>query len=95
MDKIEELSELLKALSDPTRLKIVRLLSMSDSMLCVNALTVKIGVTQSAVSQHLRILRQIGLVISERRGYFIHYSINKNKFDKISILLNEIMQKDQ
>ena len=79
MGEIEELAEIFKALSDPTRLKLVRLLSEQSEgectgpcngtgFLCVNALAHKLGVTQSAVSQHLRILRQAGLVRGERRG---------------------------
>ncbi|MBN2008378.1 winged helix-turn-helix transcriptional regulator [candidate division KSB1 bacterium] len=92
MNKIEELSELFKALSDPTRLKIIDLLNKSTTMLCVNAITNKLGVTQSAVSQHLRILRQAGVVISERRGYFIHYAINKKTFDKISALVDVVRE---
>jgi DNA-binding transcriptional ArsR family regulator len=75
MDKIEELAEIFKALSDPTRLRLIKLLT-DNKFLCVNALTQRLNVTQSAVSQHLRILRQVGLVIGDRRGYHIHYSLN-------------------
>jgi DNA-binding transcriptional ArsR family regulator len=75
MDKIEELAEIFKALSDPTRLRLIKLLTENE-FLCVNALTQRLNVTQSAVSQHLRILRQVGLVIGDRRGYHIHYSLN-------------------
>lgn len=77
MDKIDELAEIFKALSDPTRLRLIKLLT-ENKFLCVNALTQRLNVTQSAVSQHLRILRQVGLVIGDRRGYHIHYSINQN-----------------
>jgi DNA-binding transcriptional ArsR family regulator len=76
MDTIEELAGLFKALSDPTRLRLIKLLSEGQS-LCVNALTQRSGVSQSAVSQHLRILRHIGLVTGDRRGYHIHYSLNQ------------------
>jgi ArsR family transcriptional regulator, arsenate/arsenite/antimonite-responsive transcriptional repressor len=90
--KPDELAEILKALSDPTRLKIATLLADSKSMLCVNAITKRLGVTQSAVSQHLRILRQSGLVESERRGYFIHYSINKKKIELIASMLSNMVK---
>jgi ArsR family transcriptional regulator len=75
MDEIEELAEIFKALSDPTRLRVIKLLTENE-FLCVNALTQRLNVTQSAVSQHLRILRQVGLVIGDRKGYHIHYSLN-------------------
>ncbi len=77
--KIQEQAALFKAMADPTRLKLLRLLSrqsMPDA-LCVNALAGLLGVTQSAISQHLRILKNIGLVNGERRGYHVHYSINR------------------
>lgn len=76
--KTEEQVALFSALADPTRLRLVRLLCQQrdPDALCVNALAVLLRVTQSAVSQHLRVLRAIGLVKGERRGYHIHYSIN-------------------
>jgi DNA-binding transcriptional ArsR family regulator len=66
--------KVLKALSSEPRLKIFRLLRSRS--LCVNALTAKLGMTQSAVSQHLRILKEAGLVQADKRGYWIHYSVN-------------------
>ncbi|MBC7234812.1 MAG: helix-turn-helix transcriptional regulator, partial [Chloroflexi bacterium] len=41
--------------------------------LCVSRLAEALGITPSGVSQHLRILKDLGLVRSERRGYHIHY----------------------
>ena len=94
MENIEELSGIFKALSDPTRLKIIKLLSLCknadcNSMLCVNALTSKLKVTQSAVSQHLRVLKQANLVKAERRGYFMHYTVNYQRIKIIKNLLKE------
>ena len=93
VDDIEKLAEIFKVLSDPTRLRLILLLKECSTEehiedecgggpLCVNALTRKLGVTQSAVSQHLRILRQTGLVRGERRGTFIHYSLDQDAFMK-------------
>ena len=79
MDEIEELAEIFKALSDRTRLRLIKLLGESGGALCVNALAGRLGVTQSAVSQHLRVLRQAGLVRGERRGYFVHYSLDQDR----------------
>jgi DNA-binding transcriptional ArsR family regulator len=76
---IEELATLFGVLSDPTRLKLLRLLSAQKepNALCVNALAYQLGVTQSAISQHLRLLKSAGLVKGERRGYRIHYFLNE------------------
>jgi len=70
-------------LADPTRLKLVKLLcrQLEPDALCVNALARLLEVSQSAVSQHLRILRSLGLVKGERRGYHIHYSIDRKMLE--------------
>jgi ArsR family transcriptional regulator len=76
---IDEQAALFSILADPTRLKLLRLLAIQrePDALCVNALAYRLGVTQSAVSQHLRVLKSVGLVKGERRGYRIHYFINQ------------------
>jgi ArsR family transcriptional regulator len=78
--EIEEITKVCKALSDPTRFKIFLLLN--DRVSCVNAIVNFLQVSQPAVSQHLKILREAGLVKIEKRGYWVHYSSNKDKIDK-------------
>ncbi len=56
----------------------------------VNALAKKIGITQSAISQHLRVLKAAGLVKDERKGYWIHYSLNLPVLEKCRQRLNRI-----
>jgi DNA-binding transcriptional ArsR family regulator len=79
----EEQVTVFGALADPTRLKLVKLLcrQLEPDALCVNALARLLGVSQSAVSQHLRVLKSIGLVKGERRGYHIHYSIDRRMLE--------------
>jgi len=96
MNEIEELAEIFKALSDPTRLALVKLLgeclpAECGGSLCVNALAHKVGVTQSAVSQHLRVLRQAGLVRGERRGHFVHYSLDRDRLEQYKVQLRETL----
>jgi DNA-binding transcriptional ArsR family regulator len=76
-DETEKLTTIFQALSDPTRLKLVRLLKEYKGALCVNALANRLGVTQSAVSQHLRILKQSGIVRGKRSGPFMHYTFDQ------------------
>ena len=80
----DEQAAVFSALADPTRLKLVKLLQRQrdPDALCVNALAALLGVTQSAVSQHLRVLRATGLVKGERRGYHIHYFVNQDVLEK-------------
>lgn len=74
-----ELADVFKALGDPTRLKLVKLLVCNpERSLCVGALAHRLGVTQPAVSQHLRVLKNVGVVEPNRDGFRVHYTINKS-----------------
>ncbi len=66
---------ILKALADETRLKILSLLLDYDC--CVGGLSQRITISGAAVSQHLQVLRKAGLVRGEKRGYWTHYSVEK------------------
>ena len=77
-DEPDRLARLLSVLSVSTRVRIVPLLK--GRALCVNALAAKLDITQGAVSQHLRIMRDVELVIDERRGYHVHYRLNEDTY---------------
>jgi DNA-binding transcriptional ArsR family regulator len=100
MNEIDKLAEIFKALSDPTRLRLVKLLNdcqtgvCQGGPLCVNALAHQLGVTQSAVSQHLRILRQAGLVRGARHGAFMHYSLDPDGLGIYRAALKETLGDD-
>ena len=71
---LEELSGIFKALSDPTRLKIIYILSKSS--LCVCDIAGVLDMSQSAISHQLRILRDLNLVKYIRQGKLIIYSLD-------------------
>lgn len=68
------LSETFAALSDPTRLKIIHALSMSE--LCVCDISAILGISQSATSHQLRLLRNLRLVKNRRDGRMVFYSLD-------------------
>ena len=80
MKAARKLSEVFQVLSAPARVRI--LLMLKKGPLCVGALCMRLGITQSAVSQHLRVLRQAGLVATEKRGAFVHYHIDEKNLAK-------------
>ena len=90
----EPLAEVYRALADPNRLRIMKLLRSMDHPLCVNAIAGKIGISQSAVSQHLKILRQQSLVRVKKEGYYKHYSVNIDSLDKIRSLRESVLGED-
>ena len=64
-----------KAIGDPKRFQLLKL--MSERAYCVRALARISGLSESAVSQHLKILREAGLAFGVKRGYYTHYSVDK------------------
>lgn len=79
-----------KILSVATRVRIIELLK--DRVLCVEALSDRLEVTQGAVSQHLRILRNAGLVVPEKRGSYVHYRLNEKSLAKWKARIAEFLQ---
>ena len=84
------------AFSDPTRLRLIKLLASQeeDRALCVNALAAVLGITQSAVSQHLRMLKNLGLVQGNREGYRIHYQLNPDVLQRFREMMEDALSGD-
>jgi len=80
--------KIIKAIADTNRLEILKLLA--EGSLCVGALKDKLKISQSAVSQHLRILKEAGLLDSEKHGYWVHYSINEKQVKALSESVEEL-----
>ncbi len=72
-ESIGEVSQMLKALSDPTRLKIMQTLHHEE--LCVTDIVEKVGSGQANISKHLQVLAKVNLVQTRREGTTIYYSI--------------------
>jgi len=83
-------ARLLQALADPTRLAIVRQLS-AESATCACDLTVCIDLAQPTVSHHLRVLREAGVVRSERRGTWIYYSLAPEAIERLRRIVAELV----
>jgi len=92
-DPLETLCGHLRVLSVETRLRM--LLLLKDRDLCVTALAQRLGVTQGAVSQHLKILRDAGLVMAERDGYYVHYRVDRQALAEWQRALDELLERLQ
>ena len=71
-----------QALSDPTRVDIVRLLSHGER--CVCELQDALDAAQSRLSFHLRVLKDVGLVSDRREGRWVYYTLNRAALDEIA-----------
>lgn len=85
---MQRATKLLKLLGDPTRLKMMKLLKSHECCVCEFVEIFKMS--QPAISQHLRKLRDIELVKEERKGQWIFFSINKSHEDYFFI--NSILE---
>jgi DNA-binding transcriptional ArsR family regulator len=84
----EKLARMFKLFSVEARVRIVQ--ALKRRAMCVTEITSQLGVSQEAASQHLRVLRDAGIVKFQKRGLNVYYSLNKQNmafmFKTISVL---------
>ena len=85
---VDELTKALKALGVPSRLKIIELLRTHSY--CVKALTMLLDISQPAVSQHLAVLKRVGLVDADKDGTMVHYRVNPERFEQVMTELGAV-----
>ena len=83
------LENLLKSVADETRLLILTMLQ--DGEMCVCEIMEALPVSQPAVSHHLRILRQAGLINDRRQGKWVFYSLNPEAVESAASLLDKML----
>jgi len=81
MTRMKKIAEFYKALGDEVRLKILYMLTERE--MCVCEIIDRLDMSQPAVSHHLKILRQAGLVKDSRDGKWIYYSLNDSVFKEV------------
>ncbi len=86
---IKENTKLFKALSDPNRLRILKMLQTKS--LCVCEITDILNLATSTVSKHLSILRDTGFIVEEKEGKWVNYMVNPKPSDqRISSVLSTL-----
>ena len=75
--RAQEYAEWFKALADPIRIRILNLLATNESAVCVCDIVRHFPVGQPTISHHLKILRDTRFVVTERRGTFMYYRVNR------------------
>ncbi len=86
----EDLAGLFKALSDPTRLRIVSMLAADGAELCACDIESAFELSQPTISHHLKLLRTAGLVSAEKRGLWVYYSLRAGRLDRARELLSAL-----
>ncbi|MEG6510640.1 metalloregulator ArsR/SmtB family transcription factor [Desulforamulus ruminis] len=78
----------LKTIADETRMKILTLLLQRNY--CVRALARKLNLTEATISQHLKILREAGLLTGEKKGYFMHYDVKREILHELAASIEKL-----
>lgn len=89
MDK----KKVLKAIADETRMSILKLLLRHNY--CVRALANELKLTEATISQHLKVLREAGLLVGEKRGYFMHYTVERPVLHELAKEIKSLADIDQ
>lgn len=87
----ESTAGVLKALSDPTRLKMMASLWSADAPVCVCDFTAGLGLTQPTISHHVSKLREAGLVDSEKQGIWVYYRLRDGLPAETARLLGSLL----
>ncbi|AOY74977.1 ArsR/SmtB family transcription factor [Clostridium formicaceticum] len=85
---MDQILQIFKALSDETRLKI--LIILSKKRICGKGIAKHLGVSEAAVSQHIRVLKEAGIIVGEKVGYYVHYDLQKSKLSEIIKFIEEM-----
>lgn len=92
---MENVSKIFKALSDETRLNILALISNRN--ICQKGVSKHMGISDSAVSQHIKILKEANLIKGYKEGYYVIYQLNKDTLntciDFLKLFKNECADK--
>ncbi|MEO3805394.1 metalloregulator ArsR/SmtB family transcription factor [Nonomuraea sp. B1E8] len=84
-----EIARVFKALGDPVRLRILSIVAARQGgEACVCDITDAFELTQPTISHHLKVLKDVGLLTSERRGTWVHYRLVPDTLSQLSALLN-------
>jgi ArsR family transcriptional regulator, arsenate/arsenite/antimonite-responsive transcriptional repressor len=84
-----DLAHTLKALADPTRLRIVSMVAAHEGgEACVCDLTDPLGLTQPTISHHLKILVDAGIFTRDKRGKWAYYALVPSALDALSAVLS-------
>jgi ArsR family transcriptional regulator len=86
-----QLSRVFKALADPVRLRLLSLIGAhAGGEACVCDLTEAFDLTQPTISHHLKVLREAGLISSERRGTWVYYRVQPGALDRLGTLFTPV-----
>ena len=93
LKQITIMANIFKAFADPTRLRLIRLLASNmEEKLCVVDLAKKLGISQPAASQHIKVLKNNNILYAQNERPRIYYYINLVEFKKQKAMLDQLYE---
>lgn len=80
--------QIFKALSDETRVTILLLLAKQN--VCAKGIAKRLNISEAAVSQHIKVLKEAGLIVGYKKGYRVHYSVNEETLDALTTFITSL-----
>lgn len=80
--------QIFKAISDETRLKV--LIILSRKRICAKGIAKHLGISEAAVSQHIKILKEAGIIVGEKVGYYVYYELQEEILSEIMKFIEQI-----
>ncbi|MBK8723039.1 MAG: helix-turn-helix transcriptional regulator [Saprospiraceae bacterium] len=93
-EKLQTSSEILRALAHPLRMMILEFIDTNKSV-HVNEIYNTLKLEQSITSQHLRVLRAAGVVVTKREGKYIHYAIDYSKVSNATSAVGQFLERNE
>jgi ArsR family transcriptional regulator, arsenate/arsenite/antimonite-responsive transcriptional repressor len=90
VDQRQEIVTLFKALADPTRYEIFRLITAQPDSICVCHITDRFDVSQPTISHHLKVLREAGLITVSRQGVWAHYAADPRGIGRLREVVGDL-----
>lgn len=85
---MNQIVQIFKALSDETRLKV--LIILSRRRICAKGIAKHLGISEAAVSQHIKILKEAGIIVGEKVGYYVYYDLQEEILSEIMKFIEQI-----
>jgi ArsR family transcriptional regulator len=89
-ERVAEMTEVVKALADPTRLEMVAILRDAKTAVCICDLTATFGLSQPTMSHHMARLRDAGLVESDKDGIWCYYRLRRDLSPAVKRIVDSI-----
>jgi ArsR family transcriptional regulator len=87
---MKKIVQICKAFGDETRLKI--LITITKRGICAKGLAKHLGLSEATVSQHLKILREAGIIVGEKKGYYVLYHIRQSTLQALTDFFQRVRE---